>query len=102
MYVKREWTIGGVKLTSVWEIMAIFALMSTAITVAVLWFVHSSAKIRSRNEIQKKKIDVIDRHFDDMIRIECPYCKTIYSPNHLQCPNCKASTKEILFPEMPE
>ena len=89
-------------MTSVSEILAIFALMSTAITIATLWYVRSSLRIKSRNEIQKKRMDVIDKHYDDMIRIECPYCRTIYKPDLLQCPNCKASTKEILFPELPE
>jgi uncharacterized paraquat-inducible protein A len=90
------------KLTSAWEIVAIFALMFTGVTVATLWFAHSSEKMKSKKEIQKKKIEVIDKHFHDMIRIECPYCKTIYKPDELECPNCKAKTKSILFPEMPE
>jgi phage FluMu protein Com len=76
--------------------------MSTAITVAVVWFVYSTSKIKGKNELQKKKMDLIDKHFDSMIRIECPYCKTIYKPDLLQCPNCKANTKEILFPEIPD
>ncbi len=93
---------GDVTLTSAFEIVAIFALMFTGITVAALWFAHSSTKIRSKKEIQKKKIEVIDRHFNEMLRIECPYCKTIYKPSQPQCPNCSASIKELLFPEMPE
>jgi len=86
---------------SAWEIVAIFALMFVGITVAALWFAHSSSKIESLKELQKRKIDVIDKHFNEMLRIECPYCGTIYKPNESECPNCKASTKKILFPEMP-
>jgi hypothetical protein len=88
-------------LASAWEIVAIFALMFTGITVAALWFAHSSSKIASRKEIQKRKIDVIDKHFHEMLRIECPYCGTIYKPNRAKCPNCRASIKELLLPEMP-
>ena len=93
---------GGVRLASAWEIVAIFALMFTGITVAALWFAHSSSKIQSKKEIQKRKIEVIDRHFNEMLRIECPYCKTVYKPSEPQCPNCSANIKELLFPEMPE
>lgn len=89
-------------MTEAWIIVGIFALMFTGITVATLWFTHSSSKIESRKEIQKKKIEVIDKHFSDMLRIECPYCMTIYKPNESECPNCKATTKKLLFPEMPE
>lgn len=93
---------GDVGLASAWEIVAIFALMFTGITVATLWFAHSSSKIQSKKEIQKRKIEVIDRHFNEMLRIECPYCKTVYKPSEPRCPNCSASVKELLFPEMPE
>jgi len=86
----------------VWPILAVLALMFFGITVAALWFAHSSSKIESRTEIQKRKIDVVDKHFYDMLRIECPYCKTIYRPDEPACPNCKASVKNVIFPEMPE
>lgn len=89
-------------MASAWEIVAIFALMFTGITIATLWFARSLSKIESKKEIQKKKIEVIDKHFNEMLRIECPYCRTIYKPNEPECPNCKANTKTILFPEMPE
>ena len=89
-------------LASAWEIVAIFALMFTGITVAALWFAHSTSKIESRKEIQKKKIEVIDKHFHEMLRIECPYCQTIYKPNQKACPNCRANIKNVLIPEMPE
>jgi RNA polymerase subunit RPABC4/transcription elongation factor Spt4 len=36
-----------------------------------------------------------------MTRIECPYCKTLYNVNRQECPNCRAPTKKILFPEIP-
>ena len=89
-------------LAEAWVIVAIFALMFLGITIAALWFAHSSSEIQSRKEIQKRKIDVVDKHFNDMLRIECPYCKTIYRPNEPACPNCKASIKTVIFPEMPE
>jgi multisubunit Na+/H+ antiporter MnhG subunit len=85
-----------------WVIVAIFALMFLGVTIAALWFAHSSSKIQSRKEIQKRKIDVVDKHFNDMLRIECPYCKTIYRPSEPACPNCKASIKTVILPEMPE
>jgi hypothetical protein len=89
-------------MTSAFEIIGVFALMFTAITVAALWFAHSSSKIESKREIQKKKIEVIDKHFNDLLRIECPYCLTIYKPNEPECPNCSANIRELLLPEMPE
>ena len=89
-------------MTSAAEIMAIIALMFTGITIAALWFAHSSSKIKSRKEIQKKKIDVIDKHFNEMLRIECPYCHTIYKPTESECPNCRAKPIKLLIPEMPE
>lgn len=85
-----------------WQILAIFALMFLGATIAALWFAHSTSKMKSRGEIQKRRIDVVDKHFNDMLRIECPYCKTIYRPNEPECPNCKARIKTIIFPEMPE
>lgn len=103
-FLKEIVFANGAKLaeTEAWQIVAIFAFMFMGITIAALWFAHSSSKIESRKELQKRKIDVIDKHFNEMLRIECPYCGTIYKPNELECPNCKASTKKILFPEMPE
>jgi uncharacterized membrane protein len=93
----------GVELAAeAWVIVGIFALMFLGITIAALWFAHSSSKMQSREEIQKRKIEVVDKHYNDMLRIECPYCKTIYRPNEPACPNCKASVKTVIFPEMPE
>jgi hypothetical protein len=85
-----------------WQILAVLGLMFLGITIAALWFAHSSSKIQSKKEIQKRKIDVVDKHFNDMLRIECPYCRTIYRPNEPECPNCKAKIKTIILPEMPE
>ena len=87
---------------SAWQILAIIAFMFMGITIAALWFTYSSSKMKSKKELQKRKIEVIDRHFDKMLRIECPYCSTIYKPNEAECPNCRANTKKILYPEMPE
>ncbi len=81
-------------------IVSVFALMFIGIVVAVMWFTHASSKVESKKEIQKKKIEVIDKHFNKIIRIECPYCMTIYLSNEAECPNCGANTKKILFPEM--
>jgi len=83
------------------EILLIFSLMAIAITVVTLWFALSTSKLKHKKELQEKKMDIIDKHFNDMIRIECPYCKTVYTANKDECPNCRANTKKILFPEIP-
>jgi hypothetical protein len=83
-------------------IVAIFAFMFMGITIAALWFAHSSSKVESKKELKTRKMEIIDKHFNEIMRIECPYCKTIYTPNEPECPNCRANTKKILFPEMPE
>lgn len=83
------------------EILLIFSVMFVAITIAGLWFAFSSSKLQHKKELQEKKLEIYDKHFNDMIRIECPYCQTIYSANKYECPTCKANTKKILFPEMP-
>ena len=82
------------------EIILIFSVMFIVITIAALWFAFSTSKLKHKKELQEKKMDIIDKHFNDMIRIECPYCKTIYMANLNECPNCKANTKKILFPEI--
>ena len=84
------------------QIMGIFALMFGGITVATLWFTHSSEKNKSKETLQKQKMEIYDKHFSEMVRIECPYCKTLYSANISKCPSCGADTKKILFPPMPE
>jgi len=88
--------------TLVWGILGIFALMFVGVTIVTLWFVYSSSKVESRKELTKRKMDIIDKHFNEMVRIECPYCRTIYTSKEPECPNCKASTQKILFPEIPE
>lgn len=89
-------------MTEVIGILGIFALMFIGITIATLWFAHSSSKMESKKEIQKRKIDVIDKHFNEMLRVECPYCHTIYKPTESECPKCKANPVKLLIPEMPE
>ena len=84
------------------QIMGIFALMFGGITVAVLWFTHSSQKNKSKEALQKQKIEIYDKHFREMVRIECPYCRTLYSADMSKCPSCGAETKKIHFPKMPE
>jgi uncharacterized paraquat-inducible protein A len=84
------------------EIISVFALMFVGIVIVVLWFTHSSSKIESKKELQKKKMEIYDKHFNEMVRIECPYCKTLYSSDKSECPNCRAETKKIIFPEIPE
>jgi rubrerythrin len=83
------------------EILLIISVMFIAITVAGLWFAFSASKLKHRKDLQEKKLEIFDKHFNTMIRIECPYCRTIYSTNKDECPNCRANTKKILFPEMP-
>ena len=80
----------------------IFSVMSIVLTIAALLFVFKTTKLKSQKELREKRMEVIDRHFSEMTRIECPYCKTIYNVNRQECPNCKASTKKILFPEIPD
>ena len=83
------------------EILLIFSVMFVVVTIAALWFTFSASKLKHKKELQEKKMDIIDKHFNDMIRIECPYCKTIYAANVNECTTCKANTKKILFPEIP-
>ena len=82
------------------EIILIFSAMFIIITIAAFWFAITTSKLKHQKELQEKKMDIIDRHFNEMIRIECPYCKTIYQANLNECPNCGANTKNILFPEI--
>jgi len=82
------------------EIILIFSIMFITITVAALWFAHSSSKLKHQKELLEKKMDIIDKHFNEMIRIECPYCGTIYSAGRNECPSCRANTKKILFPDI--
>ena len=84
------------------QIVTVFAVMFVCVVVATLWFTHASSKIADRKELKKRQMEIIDRHFSEMVRIECPYCKAIYQSNKPECPDCGANTKKILFPEMPE
>ena len=84
------------------EIVGIFAAMFLGIVIVVLWFTHSSSKVESDKELKERKIEMIDKHFSEMVRIECPYCKTLYSSNRSNCPNCGADIKKIIFPEVLE
>jgi hypothetical protein len=84
------------------EIIGVFAVMFVGIVVAVLWFTHATTKVQTGKELKEKQMDIIDRHWNEMVRIECPYCKTIYRAGEPSCPGCGANTKKILFPEMPE
>ena len=87
--------------TSAWQIILIFSVMFIALTIAALWFAFKTTKLRGKKELQEKRMEIIDKHFNEMIRIECPYCKTIYAASRQECPNCRANTKKILFPEIP-
>jgi heme/copper-type cytochrome/quinol oxidase subunit 2 len=87
--------------TSAWQIILIFLVMFIAITIVTLLFAFKTTKLRNKKELQEKRMEIIDKHFNEMIRIECPYCKTIYTANREECPNCRAETKKILFPEIP-
>jgi len=78
----------------------IFGVMSIALTTATLFFVFKTTKLKSKKELQEKRMDIIDKHFNEMTRIECPYCKTLYNVNMQECPNCKSPTKKVLFPEI--
>jgi len=79
----------------------IFSVMSIALTIVAVLFVFKTTKLKSKKELQEKRMALIDRHFNEMTRIECPYCKTLYNVNVQECPNCRAPTKKILFPEIP-
>jgi hypothetical protein len=83
------------------QVVGIFALMFGGITVSALWFTHSSEKNKSKETLQKQKMEIYDKHFSEMVRIECPYCRTLYTSNTPECPNCGAETRKILFPKMP-
>jgi hypothetical protein len=75
--------------------------MSIALTIAALLFVFKTTKLKSKKELQEKRMEIMDKHFNEMTRIECPYCRTLYNLSVQECPNCKAPTKKILFPEIP-
>ena len=61
------------------EIILIFSTMFIAVTIAALWFAFSASKLKHKKELQEKKMNIIDKHFNDMLRIECPYCGKKFS-----------------------
>jgi rubrerythrin len=79
----------------------IFALTAIALTIVAVLFVFKTTKLKSKKELQEKRMDIVDKHFNEMTRIECPYCKTLYDLNRLECPSCGAPTKKILYPDIP-
>ncbi len=84
------------------EIVGIFALMFGGIVAVVMWFTHATEKEEQKRKIAEKKIEVYDKHFTEMVRIECPYCGTLYSSGIAKCPRCGAETGKMRFPKMPE
>ncbi len=83
------------------QIIAVFFGIFAVIVVIVLWFTRSMAKDRTLSEIKKKQIEVVDKHFSEMVRVECPYCQTLYPLDKSSCPTCGADTKKIRFPQLP-
>ncbi len=81
------------------EIVAVFALMFTGIVVAVMWFTHLTSKAESRKELEEKRMEILDKHFDEMTSIQCPYCGTTYPPNTMKCPNCGSNIRRTQFPD---
>ena len=84
------------------QIIGVFFGLSAVIVVIVLWFTKGMQRDKSELELKKKKIEVLDKHYDKMVRVECPYCKTFYPLEKTSCPNCGAETKKIIFPKMPD
>ena len=84
------------------QIIGIFLGVFAVIVAVVLWFTKGMARDRNISEEKKKQIDVIDKHFDEITRFECPYCKTLYPLDRDSCPTCGADTKKILYPKLPE
>ena len=79
----------------------IFSVTAIVLTIVAVVFVFKTTKLKSKKELQEKRMEIIDKHFNEMARIECPYCKTLYDVNRQECPSCGASTKKILFPDIP-
>ncbi len=84
------------------EIVAVFLLSFAVIVALVLWFTRRMAKDRETLEVKKRQLEIYDKHFDEIVRVECPYCKTLYAMERETCPNCGAETKNIRMPKMPE
>ena len=62
------------------EIILVFSIMFTIVTIAALWFALSTSKLKHKKELQEKKMNIIDKHFNDLLRIECPYCNFPENP----------------------
>jgi cbb3-type cytochrome oxidase subunit 3 len=52
------------------EIILIFSIMFTVISIAAFWYAFLISKQKNKKELQEKKMNIIDKHFNDMIRIE--------------------------------
>ncbi len=79
----------------------IFAFTAIVLTIVAVLFVFNTTKLKSKKELQGKRMDIVDKHFNEMTRIECPYCKTLYDVSRQECSSCGAPTKKILFPDIP-
>ena len=78
----------------------IFALTAIVLTIVAVLYVFKTTKLKSKKALQEKRMNIVDKHFNEMTRIECPYCKTLYDVNRPECPSCGAPTKKILFPDI--
>jgi rubrerythrin len=86
--------------TFVLGFVGIFALLFFGIVVVTIRFARSTTKDEHQKELQEKKMDIIDKHFITLVRIECSYCRTLHSSNVTACPNCGALTKNKLYPKL--
>ncbi len=82
------------------QIVGIFALMFTSIVIVTLWFTHASSKADNKKEIDERKIQVVDRHFDEMTTVQCPYCGATYPANATRCPTCSANIRKVNYPKI--
>ncbi|MCW4015439.1 MAG: hypothetical protein NWF06_03635 [Candidatus Bathyarchaeota archaeon] len=85
------------------EIVLIFSVMFTIISIGALLFAYSTFKQKHKKELQEKRMDIIDKHFNSMIRIECPYCKTIYTkPTQTSAQTAKQAPKKYCSQKSPQ
>jgi hypothetical protein len=84
------------------QIIAVFFGLFTVIVAIVLWYTRGIQRDRNVLEVKKKQIAIIDNHFNEFVRVECLYCKTLYPADRTVCPNCGAETKKIMYPKIPE
>ena len=87
--------------TSAWQIILIFSVMFIAVTIAALWFAFKTTRLRSKKELQEKRMEIMDKHFNEMIRIECPYCKTSYAASGQECPDCELAPEKSFSQKCP-